>query len=178
MRKKLIIFILITVISVSLAVSFSGCKNTSEDESSVKSGSVSDYPNDFTLKNMSGEEVSLSDFKGKVIVLNFWATWCPPCKAEIPDFVEVYETYKDKDVIFLGVSVDEDVDALKDFIKSYEINYPILLDTRTQNVSGIWGVSGIPTTFFIDENGKIIGKRVGQMPAQDLIKAIEATINS
>jgi len=131
------------------------------------------YINDFTLLDLKGEEVSLSDFEGKIVVLNFWATWCPPCKAEIPDFIEICKLYEDRDVQFVGVSVDKSVEDLKKFVNDFNINYPILIDNTIDNVSPRWKISGIPTTFILSKNGKVLSFNVGMMARAQLVKAIE-----
>lgn len=155
---------------------------TSSDESTTSETEKTDnskaatYNNDFTLKDLNGKEVSLSDFAGNIVVLNFWATWCPPCKAEIPDFVEVYNAYKDKGVSFLGVSLDEDFNALVNFVSDYKINYTILHDSNSA-VSNYWAIEAIPTTYFLDEEGNVLDSVVGQMPKENLISTIEDLLN-
>jgi len=134
---------------------FTGCKSTSGD---------------FTLMDLDGNEIPLSDFNRKVLILNFWTTWCPPCREEIPDFVEVYNEYESKDVQFIGVS-NEDISTLKSFVEDYDINYPILIDDA--NIMGKWGISAIPTTFVFDKNGQIIFKNVGMMTGEQLKNIIE-----
>ena len=116
---------------------------------------------DFALEDVNGNKVSLSDFKGKVIILDFWATWCRPCRIEIPFFVKLYEKYKDEGLVIIGISLDkEGKDVLIPFIKKYGINYPIVLgNTKVERAYG--GIRGIPTTFIIDKQGRIRNKHIG-----------------
>ena len=115
----------------------------------------------FTLQDLNGKNVSLADFRGKVVVLDFWATWCPPCVKEIPHFVELHEQYKDKGVEIVGISLDQaGVSVVKAFVQKYQINYPILMtDGKVDKAFG--GILGIPTTFVIDSVGNIRQKYVG-----------------
>jgi peroxiredoxin len=118
----------------------------------------------FTITDMNGEKVSLASFKGKVLVLDFWATWCPPCKAEIPGFVELQDAYGQKGLQFIGVSVDaEDTPAmLKDFAAQYKMNYPVLVGGDRDDLQDAYGpMWGIPTTFVIDREGRICHKNSG-----------------
>jgi cytochrome c biogenesis protein CcmG/thiol:disulfide interchange protein DsbE len=115
----------------------------------------------FTLQDLKGNQVSLSDFKGKVVVLDFWATWCPPCVKEIPHFIELYEQYKDQGFAMVGISLDrEGVSVVKSFAQKYKINYPILMaDGQVDKAYG--GIASIPTTFVIDSAGNIRQKYIG-----------------
>jgi peroxiredoxin len=115
----------------------------------------------FTLQDLKGNQISLSDFKGKVVVLDFWATWCPPCVKEIPHFIELYKQYKDQGFAMVGISVDrEGISVVKSFTRKYQINYPILMtDGQVQKAYG--GIPSIPTTFVIDSAGNIRRKYVG-----------------
>jgi len=151
-------------------------ESTTSETNKTENSKADAYNNDFTLKDLSGKEVSLSDFAGNIVVLNFWATWCPPCKAEIPDFIEVYNAYKDKGVSFIGVSLDEDFNALVNFVSDYQINYVIVHDPNSA-VSNYWGIDAIPATFFLDEEGKVIDSVVGQMPKENLVSTIEYLLN-
>ena len=162
MKEKIIIAVIVLTV-VSLFI-FTGC--CSLTDSGRSSG-------DFTLKDVNGNEVSLSEYRGEVVVLNFWATWCPPCREEIPDFIEVYDNYKDRGVQFLGVS-SEDVNTLKDFISNYGINYTVLVDNA--GVGDDWGIDAIPTTFIIDREGQVVFKTVGMMTRDQLENAIEDAI--
>ena len=115
----------------------------------------------FTLQDLKGNQISLSDFKGKVVVLDFWATWCGPCVIEIPHFIELYEQYKAQGFAMVGISLDrQGVSVVKSFAQKYRVNYPILM-TDGQVDKAYGGIPGIPTTFVIDSAGNIRRKYVG-----------------
>jgi thiol-disulfide isomerase/thioredoxin len=117
---------------------------------------------DFTVTDMNGTPVKLSAFKGKVILLDFWATWCPPCKAEIPGFVELQEAYRDKGLQVVGVSVDDTPDKLKPFASEYKMNYPVLVGLERDDLQDAYGpMWGIPTTYLIARDGRICRKNSG-----------------
>ncbi len=110
---------------------------------------------DWQLKDLDGNPVKQADFKGKVVILNFWATWCSPCRAEIPDFVALQKAYGAKGLAIVGVSIDEGgPDIVKSFAKKAGINYPVVMaDAKTRIAYG--GIEVVPTTFVIDKTGKI-----------------------
>jgi len=117
---------------------------------------------DFTLKDMDGRDVRLSDYAGKVVLLNFWATWCGPCKYEIPLFVELQSKYASQGVTFLGFSVDDPVDKLVPFAKEYKINYPVLVGLGREEVQDAFGpIWGVPVTIMISRDGKICKRHMG-----------------
>jgi peroxiredoxin len=146
-------------------------------DTSASKTAKNEIANNFTLLDLDKNKVSLSDFKDKVVVLNFWATWCPPCRAEIPDFIEVYSTYKGKDVQFLGISGDN-VNALTKFVQENKINYPTLIDGSIDTIMPKWGIEAIPTTFILNGNGEVLFSNVGMMSKDQLINAIEKSLNS
>ncbi|EDL63176.1 peroxiredoxin family protein [Bacillus sp. SG-1] len=132
---------------------------------------------DFTLTTLSGEEVSLSDYKGKKVILNFWATWCPPCKAEMPHMQDYYEEYHEKaNVEMLAVNlttIDEGRAAIEGFVEEYGLTFPIPLDEEgTQGT--IYQAQTIPTSYMIDTNGTIQHKIVGPMNKDMMIQLVDS----
>lgn len=119
---------------------------------------------DFSLEALDGKTIRLSDYKGKVIILDFWATWCPPCKAEIPFFIELMKQYNKEDLQIIGIALD-DIGRVRNFVKQNGMNYPVAIaDQNTPIAYG--GIQGIPTTFVIDKDGYIIQRYVGYRPKQ------------
>lgn len=116
----------------------------------------------FTVRDIDGKTISLADLRGKVVLVNFWATWCPPCRAEIPDLVKLQEKYRDK-LVILGISEDEVEPAqVKAFAAEQKMNYPIVMAT-TELRQIFKGVSALPTTFVLDPDGKIQMRHVGML---------------
>lgn len=113
------------------------------------------------LKDVDGKPVKSADFKGKVVVLDFWATWCPPCRAEIPSFVALQKQYGQDGLQVVGVSLDEKGPAVvKPFMKKMGINYPVVMGTPAVT-DAYGGIEGIPTTFIIDREGRIVSRHTG-----------------
>jgi thiol-disulfide isomerase/thioredoxin len=133
-------------------------------------------PLHFTLKDMNGADVKLASFKGKVILLNFWATWCGPCKAEIPSLVELQHQYAD-DLVILGFSVDDTVDKMKPYAAQYGINYPLLVGNGREDVQEAFGpLFGIPVSVIIDREGKIAKKHSGIATKAQFEREIKALL--
>lgn len=131
---------------------------------------------DFTIKALDGDDVKLSSYKGKVVLLNFWATWCGPCKAEIPGFVELQEKYK-KDLVVVGYSVDDTAEKARAFATEYKMNYPILLGLGREDVQDAYGpIWGIPASFLISRDGKVCKKHMGIAPKAVFEKEIQALL--
>jgi len=128
----------------------------------------------------TGEEIKLSDFKGKTVLLNFFATWCGPCRAETPGFVKVYEEYKGKDVVFLSVNTGErggDPHALvKAFVERYGVQWPVVMDEPTAGVANQYGVSGIPTNIVIDKDGIVKFYKVGGIHERELTRQLDRVL--
>lgn len=128
---------------------------------------------DFKLKDLNGNDVSLSSLKGKNVYLNFWATWCPPCKAEMPDIEKLYEETKDTDLVILAVDIGEDKNTVKTFIDKNKYNFKILLDSNTA-VAGDYNISAIPSSFFINKEGNLVSQKVGGMTLNEMREQVKA----
>lgn len=134
-------------------------------------------PLDHVVKDIDGRDVRLASYKGQVVFLNFWATWCGPCKIEIPHFVNLQAKYKDRGVTFLGLSVDDTVEQLKPFAEQYKINYPVLVGLGNDAVQEAFGpIWGIPITFIIDRQGNICRKHQGLATEEQLDKVIQSLL--
>lgn len=114
----------------------------------------------FTLKDLNGNEVRLDDLRGKIVALNFWATWCPPCREEMPSMEKLYRKFKDKDFIMLAIDMREDGRKVKAFKEKFGLSFPIPLDSNGA-VGSDYGIRSIPTTYFIDREGYAIGVALG-----------------
>jgi peroxiredoxin len=124
----------------------------------------------FTANTLDGVPVSLSDFNGQIVLLNFWASWCQPCKEETPDLEAVYRRFRDQGLVIVGVDLLNTEASLQDvqaFIKQYGVTYPVVLDERGE-ISKAFAISPLPTTYFIDRQGRVRYIRVGKLDAADM----------
>jgi len=132
---------------------------------------------DFNLETIDGKNISLSDYKNTAIILNFWATWCPPCRAEIPDMIELQKEYGDKNFTFIGIAVGDQLDRVKRFVENSGINYPIAMGNNSitsdygKFIKG--GMRGIPATFVINTKGEVLGHFVGSRSKEAFEQAIK-----
>jgi thiol-disulfide isomerase/thioredoxin len=132
---------------------------------------------DFSMKDLEGKDVSLSSFKGKVILLNFWATWCGPCKAEIPGFVELQNQYGKDGLVVVGYSVDDEAPKARAFANEYKMNYPVLLGLGREDVQDAYGpIWGIPASFIISRDGRVCQKHLGIAPKAVFEKEVKALL--
>ncbi|MDQ7849833.1 MAG: TlpA disulfide reductase family protein [Armatimonadota bacterium] len=115
---------------------------------------------DFTLPSLRGGQLRLSDFRGKVVLLNFFASWCAPCAAEAPDLRTVYERYRNRGVVFVGVAVLDEVDAARAFLQRHGLPYPAVFD-RSGRLMERYQITGLPTSIFIDPSGMLVDRFVG-----------------
>lgn len=122
---------------------------------------------DFTLTDLEGNSVSLKDFRGKNVYLNFWASWCPPCKAEMPDIEKLYQETKGTDLVILAVNIGEDKKTVAKFIGENKYNFKVLLDANS-SVAQAYGISSIPVSIFIDKEGNMVNSQVGALSYEQM----------
>lgn len=157
--------LIVGFILLAATLVFVACSNGNEGQvqAAVKSASTSVYNDqyNFTTQKLGGGELKLSDYKGKVVIVDLWDTWCPPCRMEIPHFIDLYNDYQDKGFVMIGLAFgQEGPQAVEKFIKDYGINY--VNGYINQDVIARFGEPrGIPTTYVIDQNGNVVKKYVG-----------------
>jgi len=132
---------------------------------------------DFDEKDVTGKSLSIANYKGKVVMIDFWATWCPPCRGEIPNVVATYQKYHDKGFEIIGVSLDSDRDKLLDFVKQNNMTWQQYFDGQgwSNKLAVKYGIESIPMTFLLDGNGKIIGK---DLRGEELTDAVASAVSS
>lgn len=114
----------------------------------------------FSLEDMNGNKHDLKDYRGRVVVVNFWATWCPPCREEMPSMEKAWEKLQKNNIAMLAINVGEDADTIFTFTADYPVTFPLLMD-RDSSVIKAWPVRGLPTTFVIDKQGRIVYRVIG-----------------
>lgn len=120
-----------------------------------------DQPPDFKTNDISGQTLKLSEFKGKIVLLDFWATWCPPCRVEIPNLLEIYRQFKNKNFVLISVSLDRDIPLAKQFVKEKEMNWLHVIDRESSSsIASLYEIEYIPATFIIDGKGKIVARNL------------------
>jgi thiol-disulfide isomerase/thioredoxin len=163
-------------VSVFLAVAFIAACSTGQDpakrgavEIPLRNGTVKLLKDpvpvaDFSVTDLDGKVITSQALRGKVVLVNFWATWCPPCRAEIPDLIKLQQKYKE-DLVVLGISEDEGtVDEVRAFVAEHKVNYFVAI-TTPELAKVFRGVAALPTTFVIDREGKVVQRHVGQLNA-------------
>ena len=170
MKTSKTIWIISTVFFIALIVGGMTLMGSTDLSVSLPTSNSSNQAPDFKLASLSGEEVRLSDFKGKPVVLNFWASWCGPCREESPLLGSAAKKY-DEDVQFLGVAVNDSEDKVSTFSRRSGMDYLIGLDDGS--IASAYKVNGIPATFFIDGDGRVVDTWIGAISEENLTTRIE-----
>jgi peroxiredoxin len=180
MNKMLKIILPVMLISVLLIAGCSGGPApdisgigliTACDEYTGQGLQAGDPAPDFQFQNAAGEPVALSDFRGNVVMINFWATWCGYCKMEMPYIQQVYDEWQEKGLVLLAIDLGEDADTVAKFIQEQGLSFPVLLDSDMK-VATQYKVASLPTTLFIDKDGIIQGIQVGAFSSKEVIESV------
>jgi peroxiredoxin len=132
---------------------------------------------DFTLPTLDGQDLRLSSYRGRVVLLDFWATWCDPCREEIPHFVELQQKYGDRGLQIIGISMDDSAEPVRPFSQQFHMNYPVLMGTaKTGELYG--GILGLPISFLIGRDGRIYAKHIGATDAAVFEKEIKNLLHT
>ena len=176
---------LLSVLAVTALLGFAACQpRETADAPATDSVAAQNLPSlpviqaapDWTLMDLDGQPVSSSQFKGKVVVIDFWATWCAPCREEIPGYIALQKKYGKDGLVIVGISLDRGGPAkVIDFAKRFGINYPVVMGDNEQ-LDGFGDISAIPTTFLIDRDGNIRDRKVGAMETAEYEKRILAVL--
>lgn len=170
MKTPILLALMVAAALATTACSKSGTAKAAKANTDHKPAPV------LVLPDEQGNTIRLADFKGKVVVLNFWATWCGPCKFEIPWLIEFQRQYKDQGFSVIGVSMDEGGwPAVRPFLEEAKTNYPILLGTD-ETAAAFGGIEVLPTTFIIDRQGRITSTHMGLTGKDDFENAIKAAL--
>ena len=137
--------------------------------------SADSRPVNLPFKDMNGNKVKVTDLRGKSVVLNFWATWCVPCRAEMPLFVEAEKTYAPREVAFIAVSLDdrETRPKIPDFITEFKITFPVWVGASTMDLDDLKMGVALPATAFLDRNGRIVARVLGQITKEELTERLD-----
>jgi cytochrome c biogenesis protein CcmG/thiol:disulfide interchange protein DsbE len=179
-RSNTWFYVSVTLAVLLIVAGLSGLWLTNQTTSSAQTttgqftplASKAVHASDFTLQTLDGRSVKLSDYRGQVILLNTWASWCPPCRAEMPDLEAYYREHKEDGFVVLAVNDEESASTVANFIQAQGFTFPVLLDPDGKVMSQ-YGVRGLPTSFFIDRNGMVRGVWSGQLSPERLKQIVD-----
>ena len=169
MRKNLLFWILIAIMAAGLFAYHNLQQFNNSWDAAGKTIENSQAP-DFTLVNLAGEDISLADFHGNVVLINFWTTWCPYCKLDLPVMNSLYVKYKEKGFVVLAVNVtalEKTTGAVEKFVTENDYSFPVLLD-KTGDISLKYEATAFPTSFIINRQGEVVYSKVGSFPAGEM----------
>lgn len=181
---------LLPVLGLALLLGLGGCQSESENtpetaprtSSEAKAGtSYETNPRpapDLELTTMDGQTMNLANQNGKVVLVNFWATWCAPCRREIPDLIDLYANLKSDGLVIIGIAVDQEgAEVVEPFVKEQEVNYPIVLDPDQSTESHFDAMYGLPTTYVVNPDGQIVQRILGVFPIEKMRPRLEEMLS-
>lgn len=173
--SKIRLFVVIGVIGIVLFMTFGLKQTTTQPEAANVGYDIGLTAPDFTLKTLEGKTVKLSDYRGKTVYLNFWTSWCPACKDEIPEIEKFYERNKDRvQILAVNITYDDRLSDIKEILAKNSAQFPVLLDQDSKHsVTDLYGVYGIPASFSIDKNGVIRDHHIGGMTLNSLEESMK-----
>ena len=184
MKRKYIFLIFVSIMLISTVPHSASAQVSADAIRALQTANIrvlAQRPDiiDFTLPLLNGELNSLSSHKGKVVILNFWATWCPPCRAEMPSMEALYKRFQNQGLEILALDIGESAAVVQQFIRNNNYTFPVLLDL-SGTAGSVYGVTAIPTSFIIDRGGKIISRITGsiQWDTPRVIAAFETLLRS
>lgn len=171
LQKRTVYILLMTgVIAIGVIVTLIVMRQRTPQQAGIDSLVVGKQAPDFTLQSLDGVQVSLSQFRGQPVVINFWASWCLPCREEMPELVRAYEAHKGEGLIILGLNLtySDSLPDIEAFASEFKISFPILLDEDGTVAGRLYQIPGVPTTIFINRDGTIQRIQVGQMSGEQI----------
>jgi peroxiredoxin len=167
------------VVAIALAIGIYEVSRSGSGRSKPRGPSsvVHSAAPDFSLQDLDGKPLDLASYRGKVVLLDFWATWCTPCRGEIPHFVELQDKYRDQGLQVIGISMDDGPKPVRAFYQEFKMNYPVAVGNE-KVAEAYGGVLGLPVTFLIGRDGRVVAKHVGEVEMPVLEQEIESGLQA
>jgi peroxiredoxin len=177
-RNAIVLAVVVAAVALMLLAGVRMARTTSGAAKTKTAGLTGTLAPDFSLKSLDGQQVRLSQYRGKAVLLNFWATWCAPCKIEMPWFVDLQRQYAPQGLQVIGIAMDDSGEAvIANFAKEMAVNYPVLIGKESVG-DAYGGVEFLPTTFFIDRQGKVVDRVFGLVSHSDIEDDIKKALGS
>ncbi|HEY5176764.1 MAG TPA: redoxin domain-containing protein [Terriglobales bacterium] len=174
MRRATLIVVAIVLVICIYEV---GRRGSGPAKPSSPPAAVHSVAPDFSLRDLNNQTLELANYRGKVVLLDFWATWCTPCRGEIPHFVEFQNNYREQGLQVIGISMDDDAKPVREFYQEFKMNYPVALGNE-KVAEAYGGVLGLPITFLIGRDGQVAAKYVGEVEMPVLQQEIETLLQA